>query len=240
MRKRMCMWDNNGMDLDWLWKSIFARIVWAVLALVGGAMLTRLKKRGSAWFAPILWGIGGTGLIAATLLALALLLTVPLSTQEHITTDNVEPHIRGWLDAFGVAVKKEASNADSYFILTVTLRNGNPVLISRPKLRDHYLMLQSSINISPEHKAIISKMSPGQLMRLVDQVELEMARSGIGHTLNGPPLESVIITKSVPIGDSLSESVFAGYLDVMDNGMNLARESISQTCHLLTSPRSTH
>jgi hypothetical protein len=83
------------MDFKWLWESLFARAVWTILALVGGAMLTRLKENGSPWFTPILWGIGGTGLIAVTLLSLRFLLTAPAPLPEHITPDNVEAKIRG-------------------------------------------------------------------------------------------------------------------------------------------------
>jgi hypothetical protein len=56
------------MDFGWLWKDLFTRIIRALLALVGGAALTLLRKKDVTWAKPILYGLVGTACIFAILL----------------------------------------------------------------------------------------------------------------------------------------------------------------------------
>ena len=210
------VWDTGGMEPTGFGRAFRPHRLGCPLTVAGGAVLTRLQMEAVSFvYADPVGGIGGTGMIAVVLLSLRLLLTAPAPVEEHITTENIEAHIRMWLDSFGVAVKRGPPDADTYFKYGVTLADGNPVAITRAKSRDHYIQLLVKITVSPGHKAIINRMSPAQLTRLADQVELELSRSGIGRTLLGPPLESVVLMKSIPISDSLSESVFAANLDQM-------------------------
>jgi len=191
-------------------------------------MLTRLKKMNSPWFLAILGGIIGTGLIASTLLCLRFLLTAPAATPEPITTENIESHLRDWVDALGLSIKKDTPDASTnvYFEYTVTLHDGIPIDVIRPKDRSHYLALQTAITVSPEHKAVMATWSVDESTRLADELLLELARGKVAYQIVGMPFDSIRIMKSLPISSDLSEDTFAKYLDDIDSQFTLAREEV--------------
>lgn len=212
------------MHLNWLWQSLFARGVAALLALAGAIVLAVLKKRASSWATPALYGLGGFTLIAASIMALSAISALP--QQEPVTPETVEISVRTWCDVFGLNIRREPSEAASYFSFVITLQDGSPVTVSRIRERDRYLMFTGKIAVSLDHAAAIAKLSKDQQIRLTDELALELARSQLGFTIIGTPVQGVVLAKSVPIGSSLTEDGFARHVDEIDRGIILAREAI--------------
>lgn len=80
--------------------------------------------------------------------------------------------------------------------------------------------------LSPEHQAILSKLTKEQAADVTEEVTLELARSKIGYTITGPPpgqMQTVLLQRSVPITSGLTEATFGGYLDEMDSAISLVR-----------------
>ena len=123
-----------------------------------------------------------------------------------------------------------------YFVLVVNLRNGTPVYISRAKPIDGYLLLQTTVSLSQEHQAIVSKLSREQAVRVSQELAQEMARSKIGFSLSGVPLQQILVTRSVPITASLTEETFARNLDEVDSAVMLAKATVSLALEDITPP----
>jgi hypothetical protein len=210
--------------MDWqsLWQGVFVHWVAVALAAGGAALLALLKEKGQPWVTPILYGIGAFGLIMFSLIGIQLWFTS--SPAERITPENVESHVRNWLDTYGVAVAR-TTNDTTYFTFGVTLHNGIGVLVSRPRTRDRYLSLEARVDLSEEHKMMLTKMSPEDATRFMDEISLEIVRARIGVTQIGTPLQAVTVQKTVPIRD-LSEYLLANSLDEVDSDVNIIREAI--------------
>jgi hypothetical protein len=145
------------MDLQWLWQGVVSNLVYAVLILAGGAVLTYLRARNSRWASPILYGLAGVALIAVILLALKGFAT--LSNQLPATTpDTVEMNIRTWLDAFKIAQQRQ-SDPESHFSLRVTLPNNIPMVVRRQKEYDRYVSIEAGILPAKEYQQILEKFS---------------------------------------------------------------------------------
>jgi hypothetical protein len=214
------------MQISSFWEGILTSSIVAI----GGTVIGWLRKRNSLWTSPVLYGIGGGTLIAFCIVGIRLLFAPPPPVIEPITTENIERHLRIWIDALGVSVKKDSIDANGgvYFEYSLTLHDGVPVGIARPKDRSRYLALQTAVSVSPEHKAVMATWSPEEGTRLVDELLLELARGKVAYQITGQPpqLDTIRIEKMVPIGNDLSEDTFARYLDDIDAQFSLAREEI--------------
>jgi len=197
-----------------------------VLVPLGGIMLALLKRKKSdwVWTSPILYGLAGSAFIA--MIMFALMGRPMLSRQKPQTTpENIESNVKMWADNFSLGIQKQTDDKFS-FLYAIALPSGRAVLVGRPVQRDRYLQFQGIMPISPEHEAILEKLSPPQLERFTDEVNIEMARSKMGFLLVGGPIKGVIVTKAIPITNSLTEDSFVAYLDEIDSSMMLAREAI--------------
>ena len=68
-------------------------------------MVGYLKVRRSQWSGPVSYGLGAGGFAAIILLSISSLGALP-KPQPQITADNIESHIRTWVDYFGLAIQK--------------------------------------------------------------------------------------------------------------------------------------
>jgi hypothetical protein len=210
---------------DWLLQSLFSRVVWEVLLMLGvGGVLGYLKANMPELAPRILYGLASATCVGILLFAFtgrAILSKAP----PEITVDNVEQNIRTWLDTFKVGEQVE-SDETAYFTYAVTLANGNHVIVARSKGRDHYITFTASVMVSADHASLLAKMDANEAQQIEDEVDLDLAMFKIGRTMIGSPLKGVLIIKSVPITSSLTESEFASALDEMDNGLAVARQAI--------------
>jgi len=213
------------------WKALFkgvvpsmvSRAIWWLLVLAAGAALGIIKLHWPSLADPMLYGLAGAACVAFLYFAAT---GRALLARPDTTPGNVEKNIRTWLDNFGLAVKKEV-DPTMYFRLTVTLVNGNPLLVARPKARDHYLTFQSNLTLSPEHQAMMERMSGAQTERVLEELALELGRLQIGHAIQWPPFTGVMLIRLVPITADYTEAKFAASLDEMDLAINVARTATS-------------
>jgi hypothetical protein len=212
---------------DWLLESLLSRVIWEVLLILGvGAVLGYLKAKLPELAPRILYGLAGATCVSILLFAFTgrpVFSKAPSET----TVDNVEQNIRTWLDSYGVAVTKE-DVPNSFFAYGVTLRNGVPVQVLRPKDRDRYIGFRVDVAVGPQDRAAFDKMSSEQQRHVLEDVTLEMTRSKATYDLvpPAPQLQKLMIIKTVPITNALTESSFATALDEMNVDALLASKSI--------------
>jgi hypothetical protein len=214
------------MDLDGLVQGVVSNAVWWTVVLVGGAVLAVLRAKWPRYAGPVLYGL--LGIASLAIIGFAILGHSLLSREQPQTTpENVEANIRAWADSFVVGVTK-APVKEAHFALVITLHNGNPVVVARTKDRPNWLALQSTLTLSPEHQAAMAKLSKAQADTVVEELTLELARSKMGYELSGPPpLQSITLSRAVPITSNLTEDAFAGQLDQMDSAMQLVRVALT-------------
>jgi hypothetical protein len=207
---------------DWLLQSLLARVVWEMLLIFGvGTVLGYLKAKMPELAPRILYGLAGATCVATLLFAFtgrAVFSKEPPET----TVDNVEQNVRSWLDWYGVGVTKR-STTDEFFAFSVTMRSGNVLGVARPKDRDRYLILRTSL--TSDLTSVIDKMNDLQKARLGDEVMLEMARSRATYHWD-PPSGGMDIMKIVPISSALTQDTFASRVEELDAEIELARESV--------------
>ncbi len=205
---------------DWLLQAIIANWVWELLVIAAGLMFGWLRHKNVSWL-PVLF----YGLTASTCMAVLIYTFIGRAiisrSQPETTAENIESNVKVWADAFGVGIQKQADPGFS-FIFALHLRNGRVVLIGRPKERDHFLTLQSTLVLGSDQQTVVDKLSKEQNQRIVDEVTLELARSRMGHAIAGLPLKTILLAESVPITNSFTEDNFAARLDEMDAATELA------------------
>jgi hypothetical protein len=148
---------------------------------------------------------------------------------------NIEQRIREWSKRLGLATTPQEGGPPSYFSLLITLGDGNQVVVSRPKEgdRDRFLSFRSRLILSPEHRAILVKMTKVQAYRAVLGLQMEMARYRIGFDLQmaNPneltSLAAAALTEDVPITSALTDAVFLEHVRNMDNAETLLRDAIN-------------
>jgi hypothetical protein len=138
------------------------------------------------------------------------------------TVDNVHDRVRSWLDNFGLTVQNGPAD-DRLFRYVVTMKNGDQIDISRPKERDRYLVIATSLRASEEEKQLLSKLSEDQSARLQADMTTKAAEAHLAFTNMTVPFDNVYLEKRVPITSSLTEAVFIGSVDEMDAGLVILR-----------------
>jgi len=186
-------------------------------------MLALLKKKFPQWFPIALWGLIGCGLVAVIVVAFVLLTRIPRPAPE-ITATNVETNIRTWLDSFHLSSKK-MDDPQSLFALVVTLDNGTRMVIARPKLLDRYIVLQSSITISQEDKAIFDGLPLEERAIFAARLSAELSRTGMGFTMDLAQ-NNITLTRRVPITSNLTEGTFMENFDEMDSAKILVLRTV--------------
>src|SRR5579863_4498784 len=197
-------------NINSLFEGTLSKAIWAALSAGGSIVLAWLKRKGWPWAIPILYGFGIFALVTFSLIGLQIWFTPGPNLSERITTENIEGHVRNWLDGFGLGVQRQ-TDASALFEFVVSVRNGNRIVIERTRDRDRYLSIQGSMNVSPEHAAIIGKLSDAQSLQMFDEITLEMARSKIGFQVETAPkssrVQSVIAFKGIPITEDLTGDI---------------------------------
>ena len=199
------------MDLHWIYEGLAIRLIWWLLALVGGIIVAYLKAKGKPWATPALYGLGGFALIVFLGVASERLLTQP---QERITAENIEGHVKAWFDNFHFAVRSEP-NEQAYFRRVATLPNGNKVIATRLKDLARYLTLQTILTPGKEEQALWDKLSPPRFGQVVLQMTIEAARSKTIFTSRTRPFV-MVLEKRIPITNDLTEAVLIQHIDELD------------------------
>jgi hypothetical protein len=211
----------------WLLQNLVSNIVYGLLVLAVGASLAWLRLKRPLWTPYAVYALGGTT-CAAALIFFATGRPVFTFAPSITTSENIEERIKAWAEQFNLGIQKTAE-PDAFFADNIALHNGTQVLITRTHDRPLYLQMRATLGISPEHLAIVSKLSAEERNRASDLIMLELTRARIGYVVSAnpfpPPFQGLIITKSVPI-QGITDSSFISYLDEMDSQMGLARFAV--------------
>ncbi len=212
---------------DWLWQAIIANWIWELLCF-GQRCNNRLAAAQERQLAP--------GLVLRVCRVRA---DVRHDLHFSRSCHSFEAATRNYLGkcgkeyqglgyAFQLGVTKLQPDPDGDFGLAIALKGGNSLEIHKLKQSPAYLQIQSQLVLSPEHQKTLAKLTEEQSAFVTEELSLELARSKIGFTIVGPPVQGepqiqlVVLMKGVPIS-GLTESTFAGYMDEMDSAIKLSR-----------------
>lgn len=222
---------------DWgfeLLQAIFGHLLYDLLLAAGVAgLIAYLKSKQSIWVNPAVYGL--SAFAAVLVISYVFVGHALLSKEQPLTTaENVENNIRVWADAFQLGVTKMPSQAEMDFGLVVTMKSGTPVEIRKMKNASAYLQIQCNLALSPDHQKVLAKLTEDQSAFVTEELSVELARSRMGFTIIGPPVQApiqaqpqiqlVVLSKSAPIS-GLTESTFLGYVNEMDSAATLSRST---------------
>ena len=191
--------------------------------MAGGAAAFGYIKRRWPDFAPTL-AYGSLGVIVVAILLFTFtgrgLFTK--SIPPAVTVDNVEQNLKKWVEDLGMMIGP-AGEPDTYFAHTVSSPNGIPLEIFRSsKEKSGYLQMKTIITVAPEHQVALAKMSTDQVQRVMDELDIEVGRTGAGCTLialtspadkdHPSTLTAIGIQRGIPI-DNLNEWNFSENFD---------------------------
>ncbi|MGA3117572.1 MAG: DUF2299 family protein [Syntrophobacteraceae bacterium] len=196
--------------MNWL-KNILLNLIASVLFVVGASAFAYLRASKEMWAPIILYGLGGGCLMVLLFVAfLGIRRFAELKPLLKITHDNVEYHIKNWLDNFGMSVQRQKTD-DAYFSFKVTLPNGNHVAIQHLKQLKQYLLL--SIAIIDTHQ-VLSKLPPQELDHLLTTDMLEAARSLTTFERSGL---TILLSKRLPISPELREGKLIDIIEQLNS-----------------------
>jgi hypothetical protein len=141
---------------------------------------------------------------------------VSASSAPSIDTDNIEGHVKEWLDHFHFVVQSEPVEG-TYFRRVIILPNGNRISVMRTKgERDKYLTIGVTLKTTDEEKALWDKLSDAQMADLVTRMTLEAARSKTTYSYTTKPF-IMFMEKRIPITNTLTESTAIGAIEDLDS-----------------------
>jgi hypothetical protein len=146
--------------------------------------------------------------MVALILALSLLVSSSRNT-DGVTPENVQDHIRVWMDRYHASVRTLPQAPGVYFGIEANLGNGHIVNISRPIERDRVLTLFMKLvnsNRDPGEKMYTS-LSDDHKERIRLKLTLEMARMGIEYRMTEAPL-TLTLLRTVSITPQITENDF--------------------------------
>lgn len=211
------------MNLNWLWQGLLTNWLAATGIFCLGVLLVYLKAKAPRLSSLILYGLGVCTLLTVILCAFRVIATLPQEIPE-ITPKNIETNIRTWLDRFELGTRR-TTNADSYFMYEVKLKNNAVVVISRSKNIDNYINFGANLEITKEIKTIMNNLKNEQVEHLVHEIILEMARYKI-ESMIVLPLNNVLLHRRVPITNNLTEDTFIERINEVGFALNIANETI--------------
>ena len=215
--------------MEWVWQGLLTNWLAAAGIGIGALIVAYLKKNHPEWAAVALYGLSALSLLTVSLWAFKSISILPKEIPQ-VTPNNVEEHIGKWLDRYELG-RRKTSHPDTYFTYEITLRNGTPIILTRPK-SEHgdYINLQAGLEVTPEQKAVLARVKSGQRDQLLHEFYLEMARTRVNGWLVPPDkIEKIVLSRRFPITSSLTEESFIGRIDEISFAMNIVHATIVVT-----------
>lgn len=215
------------MDLSWLWQNLFANAIWWLFGIVGASVLALLKAKRPSIATPIFYGIGA---FAALAVIFYVAVGRPLIGPTPVSQSNIQEHVKAWIATFGLGNQPAAfqpANAEFAYQITPAPPEA-PLIIFRDKNKPGYLQFLIRITVSPEHSAILEKITPAQALEVMQGTEAELLRRNLSFAFEGTDpnhTKAITIQKSIPI-DGLTESGFGYAIDDLESAMQLAKVTL--------------
>lgn len=199
-----------------------------VAALAGGGVIAWMKRHGSPWLVPILWGLGGSVGILIGAGAIRLIAFPVPQPATQITSDNVERNVKNWLERFGFSIQKMPVSDGRYFQYVATNPFNRKTVVERVKSvpLDSYLEFENSVILGAEDPARFNTLSATNKSKFILDLTAEMARAKIGFSTVYSPQFQIQLSKTLPIASGLTEATFIQTMSDMDSGQLLVLAAI--------------
>jgi hypothetical protein len=194
-----------------------------VLALGISALIALIKTKKEKWAGPVLYGL--TGFVLVFVLGSALTGNAPLSTKPQlITSENLEPNLRTWLDNFHLSVTKR-EDPNSFFSFDVVLRGGQGLTLSRHKNLDKYLALAAGVTPGEDITDKYNHLTDDQRTEIAEDLNVELGRARLSFAFNLP--KQIVIESFIPITPNLTEYDVIKTIGDFDGSILLVRSSMA-------------
>lgn len=188
------------------------RKVWEKLAtaIIGGLIVATLLAIGTAiwaflqsWAAPliIVIFIGTFGLTLFSLNQYRL-----WRKSRSVQIEHIETVVRDWLYRYKFSITDD-SQPNATFQFVARDSEGRPVVVCQLR-GELFLTLGAKLLVSEEDQQRLDPITGGENSTLLEDLKIEMARSGVGFVGIAHPLRAIIIEEKVPCDDTLTELVF--------------------------------
>lgn len=214
------------MDLSWFWQGLLTNGIWWLVLLFGGAVVAFLKVKRPAWAPPVLYGLAALACLSVVYFTFT---GRSVFSPAPVDTVNVEGNVKKWVSLIGYGSQSTpppSATSDFAYQITPT-GTETPLLVWRDKNKLGYLQLETVMTISPQHAAILKRITPVQAIEIMQYTESELLRRNLSFVFAGPDanrLQAITIIKGVPI-DGLTESGFAYAVDDIESAQQLAKLS---------------
>jgi hypothetical protein len=191
----------------------------------GAAVLGYLRKKAPENAPVVAYSLFGAACIAILIFVITGHSLISKKPPEEITLENAEEYIKVWADHLAMSLERQPPSDTKFFDYVGHVRNSDPVDISRGKEKPGYLQLAAQIALSPEHQAVLAKMSKQESTKFVDELGLELSRLKMGSSVGvnsdaaGNPIQlTILLQKAVPISN-LNEGYFSQTFDEMTSAV---------------------
>jgi hypothetical protein len=147
------------------------------------------------------------------------------ANRDQVTTENVESHVREWLDTAELGPHKVPDSNFFFKFKTEAIKGNPPIYIGRTKEGDRYLTIFSKIGFSDEDKTSFGSLSKSEQGQFYEKLRVEIARSKIGYIIEGLPF-AITVLKRVPITKDLTEATFLDRIDEVGFAAVLVNDTI--------------
>ena len=175
-------------------------------------------------FNTLLYGMIGYALLTVSVTVFWGIRALRFSYPE-VTADKLESTIRGWLCDSGLSAKR-VFNPAWVFGLQTTLPVGESMYIVQMKERRHFIALEASLTLSPEHQAILRTVPREYLEKLMQEVVLRVFLARMVLTIR-MRLSDISFLSKLAITRGSMKGEFLEHLDNMENAIILARDTIA-------------
>lgn len=218
--------------MDWLWQGTTTEVIGIIIGLIGSAVAAWMKERGySLWTDSTRYGLTVFALLIVSWAGIKTILRQEPAKPEPITAQNVEEHVKKWLEHFRIGSRNEPQ-PETTFRRIATLMDGNNVIIySKPEL-DRYIILNAVLRPSDADAEIIGKLTPAQLEMVNERVKLEAARAKVVYGISRSTF-MVLLEKRIPLTANLDEALFVQQIDELDSATVLIQLIVRNTIRAL-------
>ena len=123
-----------------------------------------------------------------------------------IQIGRIEPMMRNWLYRNGFSIKDDRQ-PNAVFQFVARDEQGRPVVVGQLK-GELFLTLGAKLLVSPEDQQRLDPITGDENSTLLEDLKMEMARSGVGFIGIIHPLRAITIEEKVPCDDTLTELAF--------------------------------
>jgi hypothetical protein len=205
---------------NWFIRGLITNWVSALVIGAGGIIVAFLARNASLWATPALYGLGGSALLAVSIYAGKAIARLP-AKRHLIDPNNVEKEVRSWLDNFRVGVRN-APIPEAYFRFIATMDSGTKIIVGRLRTElSGYILLRAEVIPSPEERRMIAQLSGEEVMNILSEIKLELARARVGYSGLVIPVGTIALFKRIPLTAALTEDLLINRLEEMEATINM-------------------